>query len=158
MHFREELTELDIDRVRELVKATGFFTPDEVGIAVELVEDALKEGPSSGYNFLLLESEGRLVGYACYGLIPATDTSYDLYWIAVDPGAQGKGLGKRLLYEAEDRIRKLGGRKVYIETSSRNQYAPTRCFYLRCGYQEDAILKDFYRDGDSKVIYSKVLC
>jgi len=157
MQFREELTELDLKAVRDLVTATGFFTPDEVNIAVELVEDALREGPKSGYNFLFLESGNRLVAYACYGLIPATDTSYDLYWIAVDPGVQGQGVGKRVLYEAENRIQKLGGRRDYIETSSRDLYVPTRCFYLRCGYREEATLKDFYRDGDSKVIYSKVL-
>jgi D-alanine-D-alanine ligase len=157
MRFREQLNELDPQAVHDLVAATGFFTPDEIDIATELAEAAFKEGPDSGYCFLLLESEGRLAGYACYGPIPGADGSYDLYWIAVDPTTQGKGLGKKLLCEAEERIRKEGGRRVYIETSSRDQYVPTRSFYLRCGYLEEAVLKDFYRSGDSKVIYSKVL-
>ena len=48
-------------------------------------------------------------------------------------------------------------RQVYIETSNREQYAPTRGFYLRCGYRQEALLKDFYAVGDDKVIYGKVL-
>jgi hypothetical protein len=46
---------------------------------------------------------------------------------------------------------------VYIETSNRPQYEPTRGFYLRCGYRIDAVLEDFYAAGDAKVIYVKAL-
>ena len=37
------------------------------------------------------------------------------------------------------------------------QYAPTRAFYLRCGYEIAAELPDFYEPGDGKVIFVKTL-
>ena len=49
------------------------------------------------------------------------------------------------------------GQRIYIETSNRGQYVPTRAFYLKCGYAEDAVLREFYGPGDDKVIYVKAL-
>lgn len=157
MQIRTEVRSTDPDQIRHLVSATTFFTDEEVGIATELVEEALNHGPDSGYFLVIAEEDQKVWGYTCYGPIPGTDASHDLYWIAVHPDAQGKGLGKTLIRESEDRIRAAGGQRVYIETSSRDQYVPTRRFYLSCGYTQEALLVDFYRPGDSKVIYSKAL-
>ncbi|RPJ56034.1 MAG: GNAT family N-acetyltransferase [Acidobacteria bacterium] len=157
MQIRTKACSTDPDQIRALVAATGFFTDEEVGIATELVEEALKRGDQSGYLLLVAEEDDRVLGYTCYGPIPGTDASYDLYWIAVHPDAQGRGLGKILIRETEKQIKAAGGQRVYIETSSREQYVPTRHFYLSCGYAQEALLVDFYRPGDSKVIYSKGL-
>jgi D-alanine-D-alanine ligase len=155
--FRREVTESDCQQVRELVDSTGFFHPPEVDVAVELVQERLAKGPASGYFFVFAEQEGRTLGYACYGPIAVASGSYDLYWIAVDKSCQGQGLGRALLDQSEDLIRQEGGRQIYIETSNRPVYAPTRAFYLRCGYRQEAVLQDFYAPGDDKVIYVKVL-
>ena len=50
-----------------------------------------------------------------------------------------------------------GGSRVYVETSSREQYLPTRAVYERCGYHVGATLDDFYAPGDGKVIFVRVL-
>ena len=86
-----------------------------------------------------------------------TQSSWDLYWIAVDAAAQGRGLGRAVLAESERRIAAAGGRRVYVETSSRPQYLPTRSFYERCGYAVGAVLDDFYAPGDGKVVFVKAL-
>ena len=70
---------------------------------------------------------------------------------------RGKGLGTRLLEQSEDSIYALGGRRVYIETSARPLYEPTRAFYLARGYSVVAEMEDFYAPGDAKVVYVKVL-
>ncbi len=147
----------DRPRVRQLLEATGFFSAAEVGIAVELVDDWLARGDASGYHFLLADRDGRPEGYSCFGPIPLTRGSFDLYWIAVHPDRQGSGLGRALLAESETRIRAAGGTRVYVDTSSRAQYTPTRAFYEACGYRPEAVLEDFYAPGDGKVIYAKVL-
>ncbi len=126
-------------------------------MAVELVEEYLSRGPASGYQFVFAELDGRPVGYACYGPIPCTMASFDLYWIVIHPQQQRRGLGRRLLEQVERRIKQAGGRHVYIDTSGRAQYAPTRAFYERCGYAVAAALPDFYAPGDPKIIYRKVL-
>jgi ribosomal protein S18 acetylase RimI-like enzyme len=99
----------------------------------------------------------QLVAYTCYGRIPGTDASFDLYWIATRADQHRRGHGRRLLQETERRILRMGGRRVYIETSSRPQYAPTREFYRACGYTELAHFEDFYRPGDGKLVYGKLL-
>ena len=157
MELREELTPKDPARLYALAAATGFFSREEAEVAAELAEERLTRGAASGYHFLLAEEAGELLGFACFGPIPCTRGAYDLYWIVVRPDRQGGGLGRRLLTAAEARIAAAGGRRVYIDTSSRPQYAPTRAFYRACGFHQEALLADFYDRNDGKVIFCKVL-
>jgi len=155
--FRDNVRPSDRDHVRRIVAASGFFTAAEIDVAVELVDERFAKGSPSGYEFVFAEQEGRVIGYACYGEIACTVASYDLYWIAVEPGLRRRGLGRQLMQLVESRIAQRGGRKVYAETSSRPLYDATREFYLRCGYRESARFPDFYAVGDAKVVYEKTL-
>ena len=155
--LREEVTAGDARQVAQLVAATGFFSAAETAIAAELVRERLARGPDSGYEFVLAERDGRLLGYACYGLVPCSTVSWDLYWIAVAPQRQGGGLGRRLLEVVEARIAAAGGTACYAETSGRDQYAPTRAFYGRAGYETAAVFPDFYGPGDAKHVFVKRL-
>lgn len=155
--YRESVEASDRENVREITESSGFFLPEEVETAVELVEERLSKGIRSGYYFLFAEQGKRVLGYACFGPVACTKASYDLYWIAVHNSFRGLGLGKKLLARSEQIIAAMGGERVYIETSSKKQYEPTRSFYLHCEYREEASLKDFYAPGDDKVIYVKKL-
>jgi GNAT superfamily N-acetyltransferase len=157
MTMRRELMARDPERVGRLVDLTGFFDPEETSVAVELVRERLARGDACGYHFLIVEQRDRLVGYTCYGPIPCTRNSFDLYWVAVHPDFHRKGLGRTLVMETEILIRKAGGHRIYIDTSQRDQYAGTRSFYESCGYRMETILKDFYAPDDGKVIYCKVM-
>jgi len=111
---------------------------------------------STDYSFLgAFTPEDELVGYACYGPTPDTDRTFDLYWIAVDPGAQGSGSGTRLLAEVERRLKGQNARMLIVETSSRSEYEPTRHFYRKRGYAEAARVRDFYAPLDDRIIYTK---
>jgi len=155
--LRHSVAPEDPAAVRRLVEATGYFTAVEADVAEELVNERLSQGPDSGYHFVFLEVDGNLAGYACYGPVPLTASSYDLYWIVVSPEFQGQGLGRILLQEAERWARQGGGTRFYADTSGRAQYASTRAFYQRVGFQREALLEDFYAPGDAKVIYAKPL-
>lgn len=157
MRFRDRPVEGDRRAVRDLTSSTGFFSPEEVAVAVELVEACLAQGPASGYRFIFAERDGCLEGYVCFGPIPLTASSFDLYWIAVRPDRQQAGLGRRLMDMAEAAARELGGTAVYVETSTRSQYEPTRAFYRRLGYRLAAELPDFYGPGDGQAILVKRL-
>jgi D-alanine-D-alanine ligase len=156
--FREEVKPEDREAVGRLVRATGFFSDEEAEIAEELIEERLARGDASGYFFLFAEEGNRLLGYACFGPIPGSVHSFDLYWIAVNTGEQGRGVGRMLMAAAERLMVQRGARRIFADTSSRPQYEPTRAFYLACGYREAAFLTDFYAPGDSKVIFVKVPC
>jgi ribosomal protein S18 acetylase RimI-like enzyme len=157
MIFREKVKLSDIETVREILTSSGYFYKEEIAIGVELVEERLNKGISSGYHFLFAEEDGRVTGYTCFGEIACTKGSFDLYWIAVDNKVRRSGIGKKLLTLSEKKIAEMGGKRIYVETSNRKQYESTRVFYLKCRYYVDAILKDFYGTGDDKVIFVKVL-
>jgi len=155
--YREEVQPHDREVVRDLIASSGFFSQEEVEIAVELVDTRLAQGRRSGYEFVFAEHRGDVLGYACFGPIPATAMRYDLYWIAVRQPYRNMGLGANLLRLSEQRIVEQGGQRLYVETSSRPLYAPTHAFYQRHGYRQEAILHDYYAPGDGKVIYVKLL-
>ncbi len=157
LNFRYAPDPQDAAVVRQIIEETGFFRPDEVAVAVELVEDRLLKGPASDYDFVFLEEAGRVAGYSCFGKIPCTVDSYDLYWIAVRPELQKSGLGRKIMVETERLIRKRGGNRIYIDTSQSEKYETTQAFYERCGYRVEAVLPDFYMPGDGKVIYCRRL-
>lgn len=153
LDWRSAVMAEDVGRVRSLVASTGYFNAAEVEIAAELVTERLTKGIRSGYHFVLAERGARLVAYACYGPIDGTRNSFDLYWIAVSPEEQGKGLGAQVYRRASAAMRKAGAMRVYADTSSSDRYASTRHFYQRMGFTEHARLPDFYAPGDGKVIY-----
>jgi ribosomal protein S18 acetylase RimI-like enzyme len=112
--------------------------------------------PTPDYVFLgAFTPEDELVGYACYGPTPSTDRTWDLYWIAVDPAVQGTGSGTLLLNEVERRLEAENARMLVVETSSRSDYAATRRFYEKRGYDEAARLNNFYAPADDRIIYTK---
>ena len=164
-------------RLAEILAATQAFSADEIGVALELFDEAFEVGgvtaevgedlataptshlspPTSTYEFLGLFDDERLLGFACYGPTPGTDATFDLYWIAVHADAQGSGGGSRLLAEVEHRLADRGGRLLVVETSSRPSYQRTRKFYDVRGYREAARIADFYAVADDRVIYAKRL-
>lgn len=157
LHFRRKPCIKDTENIRQLLKTTRFFSAEEIQIAAELIDQRLSHGAASGYDFLFAERGAQLLGYSCFGPIPGTACSWDLYWIAVAPCHQGHGVGSQLLTRSETQVTDAGGQRLYIETSSRAEYAPTRAFYLRHGYRCEALLKNFYAPGDNKVVYCKIL-
>ncbi len=152
------MTAADKAPVMDLIRATGFFRPDEVAVAEELIDIYLGQPGQRDYGIVVsLDDGGRVAGYMTFGPTPLTVGTYDLYWMAVDPKAQGRGHGRALVEWLEATVKDAGGRLIIIETSSVPKYEPTRRFYLGLGYPEVARIPDFYQPGDDRVIYRKVI-
>ena len=145
----------DILTIEAMVRATNVFSDEEIRVAAELAESCRDLGEqASGYHFLFAETAGKILGYLCYGRIPFTQCSVDLYWIATHTEHQGQGIAKRLLQAMESRI---APGTVYAETSGRSDYAAARAFYLKSGFELCAEFTDFYAPGDNKLVFSKTL-
>jgi len=145
----------DREPLRSLLERTGVFSSEEIGIALELIDVVLTRPDQKDYLITVHESDAMADGYYCIGPTPATVGTFDLYWIAVDPGAQGMGIGTLLTRNAEQRIRSMGGSLIIVETSSRDTYAPTRRFYERQAYEELARIRDYYKKDDDLVVFGK---
>lgn len=155
--WRDKVRPGDDEVVRSLCESSGFFSAEEVAMAVGLVEERLAKEVASGYHFLFAQQGDTVVGFACYGPIPGTESSWDLYWIVVEEKKRGHGLGRKLQAEVEQRTALFGGKRLYIWTSSRDQYFPTRRFYERVGYTKEVTLRDYYKPGEHLVIYVKAI-
>jgi ribosomal protein S18 acetylase RimI-like enzyme len=142
-------------RLEQLTRGTDLFREEEVATALELLDESL-DGDDD-YRFVGAFDADQLVGYACWGATPGTVATSDLYWIVVDRGRQGAGVGSQLLGEVERRLTADGRRLVVVETSSRTDYAPTRGFYEARGYTRTATIPGYYAPGDDLVVFTKDL-
>jgi GNAT superfamily N-acetyltransferase len=147
----------DRQPILDLLASTGAFLPHELDVAMELVDTALTKPGQQDYLPYVLDAEGGIAAYACFGRNPMTRFTYDLYWLATRADRMRQGYGRAMFSFVEDEIRKLGGRLLVIETSSKPSYAGSREFYLRVGCEFAASLPDFYDIGDDRVIYYKRL-
>jgi len=148
----------DREVLTEIVKLVGNFNEQEIQVAIELIDDAISEYSSGDYIACVLEDEkGEVQGYGCYGLTPLTESTYDLYWMAVHPAMQGNGYGRAIIRFVEQDVRERGGRLLVLETSSQQSYDRTRGIYEKNGYELVGRVRDFYKKNDDKLIYVKYL-
>jgi ribosomal protein S18 acetylase RimI-like enzyme len=147
----------DRPAVAALVARVENFSPEEMETALELIDEWLDEGEASEYLCYVVEDAGTIRGFICFGPAPLTDGAYDVYWIAVDPGSQGRGFGQVLLRFAESDIARRQGRLILIETASQATYAATVRFYERAGYQLVSRIRNYYKAGDDKLTFAKEL-
>ncbi len=157
LEWRDDVRGQDEEILRRICRSSGFFSPEEVDIAVSLLRERLEKGEASGYRFLFAQYADEVLGFACYGPIAGTEASWDLYWMAIEEPYRGHGWGEHLHAEVEKRILASGGKRLYIWTSSKDQYLPTRRFYERLDYVKEATLRNYYRTGEHLVIYGKSL-
>jgi len=151
------LSAVDRGRIEEITRAVRLFRPDEIPVALEVFDEAVRAGPRGDpYAALGADVDGRLAGWICWGPTPCTLGTYDLYWMAVDPALQGAGIGTALVLEMERRLAGIA-RLIVVETAGRPDYAATRAFYQARGYHPTATIRDFYAPGDDQVVYVKDL-
>jgi ribosomal protein S18 acetylase RimI-like enzyme len=149
------LARADRGPVEKILRDCGAFSAEEVQVALQLVDAGLAGDP----EYVLLAAEAGpgdpLLGYVCFGRSPFTRGSYDLYWIAVDPAAQGRGLGQALLAGVEAAVRSGGGTLLLVDTAGKPGYLRTRAFYTEAGYVEEARIRDYYAPGDDRITFAK---
>jgi len=144
--------------ILHLMKAVAVFNDEEVRCVQDIWDAYVSQGPTqSGYHIIVYREDKAVIGFACFGPHALTVGTFDLYWLAVDPKTQARGIGHALVAATERAVAEQHGRKLMIETSNTPAYAPARRLYARCGYTLEATVHDFYAEGDDLFIYSKSL-
>lgn len=140
----------------QLARDTAVFYPHEIDVLAEVIADYFAGEEEGGQVMRTWEESGVPAGFVHFCPAPMTVGTWELWWIVVAKDRQGHGLGRRMLEAVEAGVRERGGRNLFIETSSTPAYDATRRFYLKCGYSEVARLPGYYREGDDKVVFSKL--
>ncbi len=154
--WRGGLRDSDLPWLQRILESVGVFSFEEVQMALDVAQEALS-GEESGYNFILVEVGSRPVGFACFGPVPCTKGTFDLYWIAVHREFQSMGLGGELLDRVEKKALSMGAMRILVDTSSRPDYRAAHRLYRKAGYKLQGEIEDFYSPGDHKLIFSKEL-
>ncbi|MBM4157309.1 MAG: GNAT family N-acetyltransferase [Ignavibacteria bacterium] len=153
-----KITQEDREKIKDILIETNNFNQNEIDIAMELIDIFMKFPDQKDYNIYIDEAEDKSInGYICYGPRPLTKGTFDLYWIAVNPKAQSRGIGSGLIKFMESKLSEINCNLILIETSGKPSYEKERKFYEKNKYEKVTEIKDFYDKGDSLVIYSKYL-
>jgi GNAT superfamily N-acetyltransferase len=152
-----KLENSDRDKIEKILVETNNFNNDEIKIAMELIDVFINVKDQTDYE-IFTDADGEVVnGYVCIGPRPLTVGTYDLYWIAVNPNVQARGIGSGLIKYIEDYLKGKSARLVLIETSGKPGYEKERKFYEKNQYDKFVEIKDFYNIGDSLVVYGKYI-
>jgi len=149
-----KINKSDREQLNNITYAISNFKDEEKAVAMELIDEIINSQETS-YIGYIFEEENKIYGYYVMGQRPLTDGVFDLYWIAVNPELQNKGIGKELLLHSEEKVKELKGRWFLAETSSKPNYEATRNFYFRNNYSIVSQIADFYSVGDNLIIFGK---
>ena len=142
----------DVSALQAVLDQTKLF-PSEM--LPDMLSPALA-GETEAF-WLTCHLDGAAVGL-CY-TVPEelTDGTWNMLALAIRPDLQGKRLGTELVAAAEQHLRSKGQRILIVDTSGTDEFALTRKFYARNGYDGEARIRDFWAAGDDKVIFRKAL-
>lgn len=142
----------DIPALQKVLDGTELF-PSEM--LPDMLDSSLS-GDSEAF-WLTCHVNGTAVGL-CY-TVPEelAEGTWNMLALAVLPDLQGQRLGAALVAAAESHLRAKDQRLLIVDTSGTDDFALTRKFYAQNGYEEEARIRDFWANGDDKVIFRKAL-
>lgn len=121
-----------------------------------MISNYLNDPNSNDIWFTAVENNTPIsIGYCAPEQL--TEGTYNLYAIGVKKELQGNGIGQTMMKYLENQLKERRHRILIVETSSTEQFKLTRKFYEKLNYIKEATIRDFWSDGDDKVIYWKKL-
>ncbi len=130
-------TKNDIPQLVYLMEQLGYPTSvDKMQIRFNNIES------NPNYHTLIAEMDGKVVGLAglCTGLFYEFDGSYvRIVAFVVDSNYRRKGIGKKLIQEAENWSRKQGAITIGLNSGNREERKAAHQFYLSMGYIDKSV-------------------
>ena len=142
----------DIPALKAVIDANELFPSDMLD---EMISDYFNGEKNN--NFWFTYEDGEPVAIAYCAPERMTEGTWNLYLIAVHPDWQGKGHGTSMLHYIEEMLTARGERVLLVETSSLPSFEHARSFYRKCGYEEEARIREFYQAGEDKIVFRKSL-
>jgi ribosomal protein S18 acetylase RimI-like enzyme len=143
----------DVESLKLVIETTSLF-PSE--LLDGMMDDYFKNSSSEDI-WLTAEVDNKQVAVAYCAPERLTEGTFNLYLIAVHKDFQGRGVGAEIMKHVENLLSAKGQRILIVETSGLPEFELTRKFYDKCDYHREAVIRDFYREGEDKVVFWKKL-
>lgn len=143
----------DVEHLKSVLNSIELFPAE---MLEEMISDYFDNPDTQDFWFTATENNIPVsIGYCAPEKL--TDGTFNLYAIGVRRDIQGKGIGNKMMKYLENQLRIQGHRILIVETSGTDDFELTRKFYENLNYNKEAVIRDFWREGDDKVIYWKKL-
>jgi len=147
------------DSLVAIGEATSLFGAGEADALLRSTLRGLADGslPRDAHFARAAGPPGAPRGWSYLARDGSADGVFELMWIGVARDAEGAGVGRALLQDAEALARARGARMLLISTSSTDATARARAFYARSGFAKVGHVPAYYAPGDDKVVFHKAL-
>lgn len=145
-------TRPDVEAMRSILDATLF-----PGAMLDEMMEPFFADPDGGEFWLVCEAGNEILGLAFCAPEPLTEGAWNLKAIGVRPDRHRSGAGRALMAAVEDRLSACEARLVVVDTSSADEQQGARAFYGSLGYEQEALIRDFWAAGEDKVTFTRRL-
>ena len=148
-----EVIHSDLDSLKIVLDSCGLFPSEFLD---EMISDYFHNLDTNEIWFTYVENDSPIsIGYC----IPEKLTSgtYNLLAIGVSENHQRKGVAVEMMNFIEQKLKTIGARVLIVETSSDDAQIGARNLYQKLGYNQEAVIRDFWNEGEDKIVYWKKL-
>jgi GNAT superfamily N-acetyltransferase len=144
----------DSPAILELMRSSGQFDADGISHVAGTLDQHLST--PTGHVWLTAD-DGEPVGVAYCAPEPVAPGVWNLLMLWIRADRHGAGIGAALVTAVEARVRADGARLLIVETSSLPDFEPARRLYSKCGFEREPAVRDYFGEGDDKIIFTKKL-
>lgn len=147
------VTHNDINGLKKVVDSSGLFPSEYLD---EMISDYLNNTDTQDIWFTYIDDNTpKAIGYCVPEKL--TNGTYNLLAIGVSHDSQRNGVATEMMHYIEQQLKQKDGRILIVETSSDDAQIGARKFYEKIGYIQMAVIKDFWNDGEDKIVFWKKL-
>ncbi len=151
MHEVRMVTQSDITDLKQVLDSIELFPSEMLD---NMIFDYLNN-PETEEIWFTASENSRPISIGFCAPEKLTVGTYNLYAIGVRRDIQGKGIGSKMMAYIEDYLKEKGGRILIVDTSGTDDFRKTRMFYEKLNYSQEAVIRDFWKEGDDKVVFWK---
>lgn len=143
----------DIDGLKKVVDSSGLFPSEYLD---EMISDYLNNADTQDIWFTYIDDNTPIaIGYCVPEKL--TNGTYNLLAIGVSQDSHRNGVATKMMSYIEQQLKQKDGRILIVETSSDDAQIGARKFYEKIGYTQMAVIRDFWNDGEDKIVFWKKL-
>lgn len=152
------VVEADTSSLEQVLEETGLFP---VELLAPMIAPYFSQTDGAGDAdraiWMTAEAGGAPISLGYCEAEAMTEGTWNLLAIGVTPAHQSQGVGEAMIGYLEKSLNARAARLLLVETSSMPEFDGARDFYRRCGFAQEAQIRNFYADGEDKVVFAKPL-